>query len=65
MATTTRLASVGDLEALRKRLAKARDPKAVSISICAGTGCRAHGSMDLFEEFRRQLEDTHPARCSR
>ena len=57
MATTTRLASVADLDALRKRLAEARDPKAVSISICAGTGCRAHGSMDLFDEFRRRLEE--------
>jgi NADH:ubiquinone oxidoreductase subunit F (NADH-binding)/(2Fe-2S) ferredoxin/Pyruvate/2-oxoacid:ferredoxin oxidoreductase delta subunit len=56
MEVATRLESVGDLEGMRKRLVSKQDAKRLSISICAGTGCRAHGSMDLFEEFRRQLE---------
>ena len=30
--------------------------KKTVVSICAGTGCRGQGSMDLFEEFRRQLK---------
>jgi NADH:ubiquinone oxidoreductase subunit F (NADH-binding)/(2Fe-2S) ferredoxin/NAD-dependent dihydropyrimidine dehydrogenase PreA subunit len=55
MATAVRLAAVRDLDALRKRLRGARGAKGVSVSICAGTGCRAHGSLDLFEEFKQQL----------
>ena len=45
-----------DLVRMRKRLRAGRNSKKVSVSICAGTGCRAHGSMDLFDEFSRQLE---------
>ena len=56
MEVATRLGSAKDLGDLRRRLVSSRDAKRVSISICAGTGCRATGSMDLFDEFRRQLE---------
>lgn len=56
MEVATRLESVKDLQDLRRRLVSKRDAGGVSISICAGTGCRASGSMDLFDEFRRQLE---------
>jgi NADH-quinone oxidoreductase subunit F len=52
-----RLTGVEDLERLREGLKSKRDAKQAIISICAGTGCRAHGSMDLFEEFRRQLTE--------
>jgi NADH:ubiquinone oxidoreductase subunit F (NADH-binding)/(2Fe-2S) ferredoxin/NAD-dependent dihydropyrimidine dehydrogenase PreA subunit len=56
MKQAIRVQSADELMKLRKRIASRRDSKQVSISICAGTGCRAHGSMELFEEFRRQLE---------
>jgi NADH:ubiquinone oxidoreductase subunit F (NADH-binding)/(2Fe-2S) ferredoxin len=56
MEVTSRIRTGRDLVKMRKRLKASRDSKKVSISICAGTGCRAHGSMDLFDEFRRQLE---------
>jgi NADH-quinone oxidoreductase subunit F len=56
MAVASRVQTGRDLEKMRKRLKAGRDSKKVSISICAGTGCRAHGSMELFEEFRRLLE---------
>jgi len=56
MAVATRLDTPIDLEQLRERILAGRDATAVSVAICAGTGCRANGSMDLFEEFRRQLE---------
>jgi NADH:ubiquinone oxidoreductase subunit F (NADH-binding)/(2Fe-2S) ferredoxin/NAD-dependent dihydropyrimidine dehydrogenase PreA subunit len=52
-----RLGSVQELDKLRKDLKAKRDARKAMISICAGTGCRAHGSMDLFDEFRRQLEE--------
>ncbi|MBM4031213.1 MAG: NADH-quinone oxidoreductase subunit NuoF [Planctomycetes bacterium] len=56
MAVATRLASPTDLASLRERLAARRGEKALSVAICGGTGCRANGAMELFEEFRRQLE---------
>ena len=57
MAVTTQLSTAKDLEQLRQELVKSREAKKIGISVCCGTGCRAHGSMDLFEEFRRQLDD--------
>ena len=56
MPMATQLETPSALAALRQSLAASKDPKKTSISICAGTGCRANGSMELFEEFRRQLE---------
>ena len=56
MPVATQLETTKDLDALRESLAASKDPNKTSISICAGTGCRANGSMELFEEFRRQLE---------
>ncbi len=55
MATATRLQSPLDLALLREKLANRADTERVSIAICAGTGCRANGSMDVLEEFRTQL----------
>jgi NADH:ubiquinone oxidoreductase subunit F (NADH-binding)/(2Fe-2S) ferredoxin/Pyruvate/2-oxoacid:ferredoxin oxidoreductase delta subunit len=57
MAVATRLQSPQDLADLREYILSGRDATAPAIAICAGTGCRANGSMELFEEFRRQLED--------
>ncbi len=56
MAVATQLDTPQDLTDLRQHILAARDAQAVSVAICAGTGCRANGSMDLLEEFRRQLE---------
>ena len=56
MTAATQLETPEDLAGLRRRLVLARESKKIGISVCAGTGCRAHGSMDLFEEFRRELE---------
>ncbi len=57
MAVTTQLETARDLAALRHRLVAERKTKRIEISVCSGTGCRAQGSLDLFEEFRRQLDD--------
>ncbi|KKK87333.1 hypothetical protein LCGC14_2754300, partial [marine sediment metagenome] len=56
MAVALQLRTPSDLTELRQRMLAGRESKTVGISVCAGTGCRAHGSMDLFDEFRRQLE---------
>ena len=56
MVVATRLANSQELALLRERLAEQRASTKMAISVCAGTGCRAHGSMELFEEFGRELE---------
>jgi NADH-quinone oxidoreductase subunit F len=56
MVVTTQLKTSKDLEELRLRLVKQREAKRIGISVCSGTGCRAQGSMELVEEFRRQLD---------
>ena len=56
MVVTTQLKTPKDLEKLRLRLVEQREAKRIGISVCSGTGCRANGSMELVEEFRRQLD---------
>ncbi len=50
-----RLATINDLDALRKRLATSRDPDAKCVSVCAGTGCRANGSLEVTDAFRELI----------
>ena len=45
-----------DLAKLRGQLVESKQAKKIAISVCCGTGCRAQGSMDLVDAFRRQLE---------
>jgi len=40
-----------ELEAKRGEIVSARDPNREAIAICAGTGCIAYGSNELFEAF--------------
>ena len=56
MAVATRLETSNDLAQRRRQLTAQRESQRIGISVCAGTGCRAHGSMELFEEFRRELD---------
>ena len=56
MPENNKIKSIEELNKLRERLSAERNPNSTTISICAGTGCRATGSMDLFEEFQRQLK---------
>ena len=56
MIATIRLEKPSDLALLQKRITDAGNSSNISISICAGTGCRANGSMELFDEFRSQLD---------
>lgn len=56
MISTTQLKTPKSLEKLRLRLVEQRKSKRKGISVCSGTGCRAHGSLELVEAFRRQLD---------
>jgi len=51
-----KLHTPGDLERLRKSLSEARDPSQPCITVCGGTGCRVHGSEEVLEAFRLELE---------
>ena len=44
-----------DLARVRETVRKGLDPEQVSVSICAGTGCRACGAMEIAEAFHREL----------
>ena len=56
MVVSTRVETSEELTQLRRQLTAGRKSKRIGISVCAGTGCRALGSMELFEEFRRELD---------
>ncbi|MBN1671821.1 MAG: 4Fe-4S binding protein [Kiritimatiellae bacterium] len=52
VAADSALRSLDDLEALRDRLRRQRDPVVKSVRVCVGTGCAAKGSRRLYELFR-------------
>jgi NADH-quinone oxidoreductase subunit F len=56
MVVTSQLKTPKDLEELRLRLVSERESTRLGISVCSGTGCRAHGSMELVQAFRRRLD---------
>ena len=45
-----------ELISFKNSLLEKRDSNKPCITICAGTGCRAYGSMDLIEEFKNALK---------
>jgi len=50
-----KLRSIEDLEHLRNRILKARDPRKQIITVCGGTGCLACGATKVFETLRKEL----------
>jgi NADH-quinone oxidoreductase subunit F len=52
-----RLNSPKELEALRKRIIKSRDPKKPCLAICGGTGCLALGAADVISGFRGEIKE--------
>ena len=48
----TRITSAEHLSAVRSEIVGRRDPDRPAIAICAGTGCIAYGSNDLFAAFQ-------------
>ncbi|MBN2098010.1 MAG: 4Fe-4S binding protein [Dehalococcoidia bacterium] len=64
-----RINSTAELEALRKSILDARDPKRSIIALCVGTGCLAYGCMDILGAFKREvavqgLQDTVEIRAT-
>ena len=45
-----------ELEALRSSLLQDRDPNKPCVRVCVGTGCRAHGSLDVLESFKNEVK---------
>jgi NADP-reducing hydrogenase subunit HndC len=61
--------STAELEALRKSILDARDPKRSIIALCVGTGCLAYGCMNILGAFKREvvvqgLQDTVEIRAT-
>ncbi|MCX5904442.1 MAG: 4Fe-4S binding protein [Proteobacteria bacterium] len=52
-----RIASADELYALQKQLQKNRDPQKTVITICAGTGCRGLGCMQVKEALEAELKN--------
>ena len=52
----TRLPSIQELDKLRARLQKEKDPSRNVIAICRSTGCTAHGSAAVIAAFEEELE---------
>lgn len=50
-----RLCSREDLEALRKDLAKTRQPERLQVTVCNGTGCHAYGCTKVIESFKSEV----------
>ncbi len=48
-------ASEQELSAYRQELVARRSPDQRVIAVCAGTGCKAFGSFDLFDAFKKEL----------
>ncbi|MEW6439979.1 MAG: NADH-ubiquinone oxidoreductase-F iron-sulfur binding region domain-containing protein [bacterium] len=51
-----KIRSMEQLEALRADILAGRPKEARSLTFCGGTGCRAYGSMDVVEAFRKELK---------
>ncbi len=51
----SRLLTVDTLESLRQALAGEREAARICVTVCAGTGCRAHGAESLIDALRQAV----------
>jgi NADH:ubiquinone oxidoreductase subunit F (NADH-binding)/(2Fe-2S) ferredoxin len=51
-----KIRSVQQLEAFRKTVLEKQGTQSRSLTLCAGTGCRAYGTMEIVEAFRQELK---------
>ena len=54
-----RLAGISDLQSLRESLIESRDPNKPCVTVCAGTGCRATGALEVVDRFGKEIRDRH------
>ncbi len=52
-----KLTSVKEFEAYVEKIKKEKDDSKICITICAGTGCQAHGSLDIVEELEKKIKE--------
>jgi len=52
-----RIGSAQELEQYRQSLVLYKDPKRIVVNVCVDTGCSALGAEQLFETFRKELEE--------
>jgi NADH-quinone oxidoreductase subunit F len=57
MERVQRIRGLADLERLRESLVQSRDLDKPCITVCAGTGCLAHGCQHLVSAFREELAE--------
>ncbi|MBN2035884.1 MAG: NADH-quinone oxidoreductase subunit NuoF [Chitinispirillaceae bacterium] len=50
-----KVASPTELETVRKEILRNRDPNLPCITVCSGTGCHAHGCVDVVAAFKREI----------
>lgn len=50
-----RLNSVQELAAFRQSLVATRDPGAMCVTVCSGTGCRAYGCVNVADAFEAEI----------
>ncbi len=53
---TSKIKSASELNKLREKIKAGRDPKKPCITICVGTGCLAHGAMEVAESFQKEID---------
>ena len=51
-----KLISAKELEIRRNDILKDQDPEKTRISICCGTGCRAYGSDEVADNFKKEID---------
>ncbi len=51
-----KISTWSDLETLRESLVRQRDPNKPCVRVCVGTGCRARGSLDVLETFKKEIK---------
>jgi len=51
-----KIRSVEQLEAFRRKILDEQGTQTRSLTLCAGTGCRAYGTMDIVEAFHQELK---------
>ena len=53
----TKITSFEELKSLYKKINKSLDKQATKVLVCAGTGCIANGSIEVYETLRNLVEE--------
>ena len=56
-----RLASISQLQNLRRSLQESKDGNKPCVTICAGTGCQACGASEVVDRFRKEISERNLA----